>query len=499
MTTAVTPSSSHASARETHRTAYEWASVCLVALVGLLSAVYPVLRAFYNFQIGYNEGWNVYNAAAVTHHIPLFGSRYGWTTVNYPALSFYIVAWLHRLGFDYLLTGRVLSLVSVAASSILVGLIVWRVSRDRRTSIFAGFFCLAVFCNIATVYVGMDDPQILAQSFFLGGLLVYVSGPPGLGRLTATSFLFIVGGNIKHNLIEFPLAVLVDLWFVSRRKVAEFLAISGALLAASIAAEMWAGGPYFISKILSPRTYSITWGTSDFVRQGFGQLQLPLLVAAVWSVVAIRDRKLRIFAIFFWLTVFVGFWFGGGIGVNLNSYFDLYLSTSLITGLFLHWFWKSGHWKLGVARKWNLAARVGVPLILLLALAPSWFSWSHRAAIDALPLDQAQFQKKVSYLRSRPGPAICESMLLCYEAGKPYLYDPFNSYMLLRFGKLNERPLIEALDQDKIGAVEFRSPLANYLAGDLNYRFTRKFASAVSSHYHLAFKMTDCYIYVPKP
>lgn len=483
--------------RDKRRTLFEWLSVAVVAAVGLVSAIYPVTRIFYNFGIGYNEGWNVYNAARVAHHVPLYSTPYTWTQVMYPAFSFYIISWLQPLGLGYLMTGRVLSVLSLAVSCLLVGLIVWRVTRDRRAGLFAGFLCLAIFCNAATSYVGLDDPQILAQSFFLGGLLVYISGPPGFGRLAATSLLFIVGGNIKHNLIGFPLAVLVDLCFVSRKKVAQYLGISASLLVVSIAAEMWANGPYFITKMLMPRTYSLLWAMREFVMHAFGPLQLPLLVVAVWSIYAFRNTKHRIFSLFFWLTVFIGFGFGGGYGVALNTFFDLYLSISILFGLFLHWFWESGYARLKLPGKWAVAAKVAVPLVLIFSLAPSWFAWSHRGAMDALPLEEAKFQKEVAFLRSRPGPAICESILMCEEAGKPYLYAPFNSVMLVEAGKLDERPLLKELNEKEIGAVEFHEPLANYLGG-YSTRFTPAFAKAVLNHYDLALDDRGCQIYVPK-
>ncbi len=491
MTTAVSPSTPDVSGHDTHAQRYEWLPVGVVGLGALLSAIYPVVRMFYNIPINYNEGWNVYTASEVTRHIPLYTPQYSWTTVNYPALSFYVVSWLHRLGFGYLLTGRVLSLVSLLASCVLVGLVVWRLSGDYRSATFASFFCLAVFCNAATGYVGMDDPQILAQAFFLAGLVVYISGPPGWGRIGATSLLFILGGNIKHSPVEFPLAVLVDLCFVSRRKVAGFLAISAVLLVASIAGSMWADGPYFASKILMPRTFSLMHAATHLVLQGFAPLQIPMLVAAVWSVKTFRDTKLRVLTILFWASLVVGAALGGGAGVNVNMYFGLFLSISMMLGLFVHWLWKSDRPGLGVA------AKVGVPLVLLLSLAPSWFAVSHRTAIQELPAEQEHFQAGVSFLSSRPGTAICETLLLCYEAGKPYTFDPFNSLMLIRAGRLNERSWIERLDKGEIGAVDFGSPVASYVAGQ-SERFTPAFAAAVANHYQLAFKENDCYIYVPK-
>ena len=483
----------------------EWLSVGVVALSGLLSVVVPVFRMFFKVPLNYNEGWNVYNAARITDHIALYGQQYGWTPVIYPPLSFFVIAWLHRLGFDYLMAGRILSLASLLACCVLVGLVVLRLSRNRRAAIFASFFCLTVFCSAAQQYIGMNDPQIFAQAFFLGGLLTYISGPPGLGRLAATSLLFIVGGNIKHNLLEFPLAVLLDLCFVNRKKVAEYVVVSSLLLGTSIAVSMSVAGPHFISNILQPRTYSLKESIVHFFWSGFGPLQVPLLVVALWSVQAFRNTRLRIAVIFFWSSLLVGFVFGGGTGVNVNAYFGLYLSLSVMIGLFLHWFWEVG--PLGFTGKRDLTEKLVVPIALLLSLAPSWLSNSHRSEIRALPVAQEQFLQEVSFLRSRQGPAICESLLHCYEAGKSYEVSPFDSAMLVRFGRLSERTIIERLQKHEFAAVQLNYPIAQYLEGHGD-RFSPEFAAATLNHYQLAFEERDqhqiafeehgCYIYIPR-
>jgi glucan phosphoethanolaminetransferase (alkaline phosphatase superfamily) len=93
-------------------------------LVSLLSAVYPFSRAFYRVEVSYNEGWNVYNAATVASHRLLYPAMFGWTSVNYPMLSFVLFAQLHRITNDYLFTARILSLVSLLICCLLVGLIV---------------------------------------------------------------------------------------------------------------------------------------------------------------------------------------------------------------------------------------------------------------------------------------------------------------------------------------------------------------------------------------
>jgi hypothetical protein len=42
--------------------------------------------------MNYLDGWNVYNALNVTQHLPPYGAKYARTTVNYLALSSFVIA-----------------------------------------------------------------------------------------------------------------------------------------------------------------------------------------------------------------------------------------------------------------------------------------------------------------------------------------------------------------------------------------------------------------------
>ncbi len=471
----------------------EWGSLALLALFAGALMVYPVLRAFAKLEVSYNEGWNVYNAVAADHHLPLYGQQYGWTTVNYPALSFYVVAWLHRIGLSYLAAGRMLSLVSFAVSCLLVGLVVWQLSRDYRSALFSSLFCSAVFCIAANEYVGYNDPQIFAQLFFLSGFLVYISGPPRFSRLALTALLFVLGGSIKHILIEFPLAVLMDLAFLGSKRVLQYLSISAVLVATSVYANTIVGGPFFLSNILTPRSYSFQKALFQFVEYGFGPVSLAMIAALGWSAAALKDQRLRVLAILFLASVLVGSVSGGFIGVWVNSYFDIYLSLSMIVGLLMNRVWRG---QIGNGRAW---ATVGVPLALLLSFVPVWAAGPalFYKAISALPEKQAQFQSEVSFLRAHPGPAFCESLLRCYEAGKTYEYDPFNSANLVKLGKLDAATLANRLSRGELAVVQLCCSI-DFLKGDDDPAVIPQVLSALQASYELGLAHEGCYIYVPK-
>jgi hypothetical protein len=471
----------------------EWGPLAILGMLAGALMVYPVLRAFSFLEVSYNEGWNVYNAVAADHHLPLYSQEYGWTTVNYPALSFYVVAWLHRIGLGYLTAGRILSLVCHAVSCMLVGIVVWRLNRDYRSALFSCLFCSAVFCIAANDYIGYDDPQIFAQVFFLCGFLVYISGPPRFSRLAVTALMFVLGGSIKHNLVEFPLAVLVDLAFVGRKKVLQYLSISAALLGASIYINTIVGGPFFVSDILTPRSYSFKKALLQFMEYGFGPVSLAMMAALIWSVGSLKDKRLRVLAILFLVALVVGSVSGGGIGVWVNSYFDIYLSLSMIVGLIMHRVWRG---QIGNGRAW---AALGVTLALLLSFLPVWAAGPplFRKAISSLAEKQGQFNSEVSFLRAHPGPAFCESLLRCYEAGKPYEYDPFNSANLVKLGKLDAATLVDRLSRGELAVVQLCCSI-DFLKKDDDPFIIPQTLSVLQTSYELGLAHEGCYIYVPK-
>jgi hypothetical protein len=463
----------------------------LCAGFALVTALVPFTRAFFLFELSYNEGWNVYNASAVVNHQLLYPVAYGWTTVNYPVLSFFVMAGLHRLTHEYLFTARVLSLVSVLGCSALVGAIVRRLGAAWQASVLAGLFCLALFCSNADGYVGMDDPQMFAQVFFLAGLLVYVGNRRSFSAIGCAALLFVMGGCNKHNLIDFPLAVLIDLCFVSWLRAVWF-GLCGVLLAAiAVVLNVHYGGPYFLSQLLAPREYGI--GKSfEMLGIVLGPVLLPLCVAVFMAIKVRRDAGLRIAAILLATTVAIGGYFSGGHGVAINGLFGSLLAVAILVGLFFDrsdfFGWK---WQGRCVATWAppiLFAWLTIPLIISGNVNPV-------GALRETASAQRRFAGEVKTLRSLPGPALCESLLRCYFSGKPYLYDPFNATRLIGLGKLDARVLVDGIRRGQYGAIQLDGQMADEAEVE---RFDPAVLAAIQQYYVVAVEDEDVAIYVPK-
>jgi hypothetical protein len=463
----------------------------------LLCAFVPFARAFFRVEVNYNEGWDVYNAQVVAAHGQLYPAKIGWTFVDYPMLWLVVVAQLHRLTHDYLFTARVLSLLALCSCCVLVGLIVRSLGATRRSALLAGIFCLALFAVAADfpAYVGMDDPQVPALALYMAGLWVFIRWQSSRLGLAASALLFTLGFSTKHNPIEFPLAAFTCLLLISRLRALWFAACSAGFLAAAIALHLHYGGPYFLHNLLMPRTYSLE---KTLVLSGdyLGPLVLPLALSLSTAYRVRHDPRRRVVAFLLVFGLVFGCYFVGGAGVSLNAFFGAYLAISILLGMFFDW--AGGRWPHRAAY---------VPLILFGWLLIPWLvvpplderaaaqiNWNPPLALNRLSAKQSQFDAEVAFLRSQPGPALCESQLRCYYAGKPYIYDPYNATRMIGLGQLDPEEVVEALRRHAFGAVQLDGPIDGAGRKEL---FAPPILAAIRQNYHLALENEDGVIYLP--
>lgn len=469
--------------------------MALCAAILLWTAALPFCRAFLLMEIDYNEGWNVYNAQKVAEHQPLYPTAYAWTTVNYPALSFHLIAAMGRSTSDYLFTGRMLSLAGLCLSGVFAGLIVWHTTRSRSAAWLSGLFLVAFFCATASGYVGMDDPQMLAQAFLMAGIYVYLRGSRTGWALELTALLFVVGGNIKHNLIEFPCAVLLDLLFAAPRKALRFATVGALLAALAVLLTSWIDGAAYLSCLLSPRAYSAMDGLN-------GLLQLPLnspllaLAAAAAVFFCWKDRKRRILALLLGCALAVNAVFCGGSGVDINGYFGSMLAMVLLSGVFA-----AELSRLRIGRFSGPSPLLTFTVLFVSLAIPVVRRGNARPdlLIEADRVAASRFAAEIAFLRQQPGSAICESLLRCAYAGKPYVYDPFNATRLIGAGKLDPNRMVDRIRNHAFGAIQMYNDVSDKLGDpEPQMSFALPILKAIGEYYKPGLENEDGVIYIPR-
>jgi hypothetical protein len=470
---------------------------CLVILVW--TAIVPVTDAFRMRELNLNEGWNVGNAQKVNDHLPLYPATPDWTPINYPALSFHLSAALEKVTGDYLFTARFLSLAALALSGVLVGLIVFKTGKSRMAAWLAGLFLVALFCASARSYVGMDDPQLLAQAFFLAGLYVYIRSDRKGWAIELSALVFVLGGNIKHNLVEFPLAVFADLLFTAPKRALRFAAVGLLLVGASILLTNWIDGPAYVFNVMAPRAYSryrahyIPWLVLK-------PILLPTLAALFMVIRTWRNPSQRVLTLLLLIAFPINVAFCGGNGVWINAMFGTLIALVLLLGIF----W-SDLPTLPLGPLKNVPVAV-VAAIFFLALAipmkldVGWGIGSIRNVMEASRAAELRYATEVAFLKQQPGPALCISPLRCISAGKPYLYDAFNAPRWVAFGRLDANVIVEHLKNRDYSAVQMESPVESQLPGcHLTPQCVQSILLAIQQYYQPAFQDKGCIIYLPIP
>ncbi len=145
---------------------------------------------------------------------------------------------------------------------------------------------------------------------------------------------------------------------------------------------------------------------------------------------------------------------------------------------------------------------------LSLALPAIAFAWLLTPALVqniANPLANLQqtaaaerrFAAASTLLRQHPGPALCESILLCLQSGKPYIFDPFNATRLLHQGKLSQSALLADIAAHRYAAIQLHAPIDSN--DDLfRERFPQPVLDSIAANYVLVLQAPDTAIYLPR-
>lgn len=191
--------------------------VLAVALV--IHLALPLLTLTAPFELNYNDGWNAYQTARIMGGDRLYTGNV-LTPVNYPFVSFYLVAALAPWLGGVVLAGRIVNLASLLIIAGAAGFVVQRLGGRRADSAITVMATLGFWAVQAPHWTGVDDPQALGQAFMMLALAGHVGGGPSLRRLLVTALLIGLGAFTKHNLIAIPVAITLDLAIHQRQVVA---------------------------------------------------------------------------------------------------------------------------------------------------------------------------------------------------------------------------------------------------------------------------------------
>jgi len=485
------------------------AFAALLLLCGISLSIGSFLSIGFAFERNYNEGWNVYNLQRLLSHEVVYDGNY-WRINNYPIGSFLIIGGFNFLVHDPLFCGRIVALVALAAIVFLAATAVRSLGGDRIGAAF-GAACTLGFCYlVAPAWIIVDDPQTLGEAVMLGSLVSYLSRSRDRPGLAFTALLAVLGGFIKHNLVAIPLAITLDLAIRMPRRLPFWLLCCVGFSAGWLVLTQLIAGGTFVDHLLSPRIF--TWYGAHYHLMKYLRLfKFPLLAMAP-VLLAIFSGGRRILAEWGIIAIASATIFSGFEGTSYNMFQDAAVFLGVAAGVTFCVLRKRIFGQ--SACRWRVARfAYGVLLVLLaqplLARTPGAFSQIYKssALLELNRSTEATFLAEAKYIATRSGPAICESLLLCYTAGEPFILDPFNSRQYILAGKLDEGELIRRVAAHEFAVIQLRADICDDPATAschiLHYpqkfnRFTDDTLYTIDRYYRIGLRSQDGTFYIPK-
>ncbi|MBV9816544.1 MAG: hypothetical protein JO229_12420 [Alphaproteobacteria bacterium] len=475
-----------------------------ILALAVLLPIRNVISTGFTFDINYNEGWNVYNAARLIKGEFIYDDNY-WRINNYPIGSFLIVAGANLFFQNLLLSGRLVALASFVAIGILAAIATLRFGGARTDAVF-GAGCAMGFCYlVAPNWIIADDPQSLGEAIMLGALVTYIARTQDRLGLLCTAFLVVLGGFVKHNLVAIPAAVTLDLAIRAPRQLLFWMGCCTGFGGGFLALTQLVAGNDFIDHLLSPRIFA--WhGARYHLLKYLRLFKFPLAAVALGAPSVLAGDRM-ILAV--WGTVAIGTAtiLSGFEGTSYNMFQDAAVFLGIAAGVMM-----------SELRKRDITGRFAgaLPLVLpfligepILARVPDIAAQAYhsRAILNADQKRQELFLADAEYIAQGHGPVICESLLLCYTAGRPFILDPFNSRQYMLSGRLDQAELVRRIAAHEFAVIQLHADVCDDPTTPschiLHYRqkidrFTDDVLYAIDRYYKVGRRSDFGSFYIPK-
>jgi hypothetical protein len=469
---------------------------CVLGLLLLAVTWYPASKLSAHYPFTSNEGFNTYLEAATAAGNQVYGSPPVYVYANYPPVSFHLIGWLSAFTHDVNLTGRWLSFFAYLAIGGLIALIVERLSRSWQLAAYSCLCWLIWIAAFDVTRVGLNDPHMLGLAFSLAGLYCFVRDPKSSRWLCISAVVFAVSLFTKQSLISFPAAVAIQLALTSRKRLAIWLGAAAAACTILLLLTLAVDGRYFFNHLMLPRVFypSDIWSSLGTY---LSFMQVAFVAALIW---AFRVTSVASTGWLLWgfpIAHVVGAFYCGGAGAGVNHLFDAMIFTAIMVGLALP--------GLPPVVQGSRFPRAALAFLLIVP----FFLTSLVVLARRLPADfghkpdetantEAEFAGVSDFLRAQPGPALCETLLLCYAAGKPEAYDPFVVDQLIRTGKIPQEQVAQLIASRQFAAIQIDWNANEPMKPSPRLRFPGPVMRALFSTYQLALRSGKYAVFTPR-
>ncbi|APH58772.1 Hypothetical protein GbCGDNIH7_0462 [Granulibacter bethesdensis] len=444
------------------------ASYALLWLLGLLSfglIAERVLSLGDHLSRDPNEGWNAFQTRQALSGQALYPPLDGLTGNNYPPLSFYIVGWTAKLTGDPILAGRLLALLSMLTVG---GIIVWMI---RRLMIrvaspadyapwLGGLLFMALNATLLRRYVGLDDPQWMADAVMMAGMALilpkHAGESPSAAYTVGSALLLLGGGMIKHNLLAAPLAVGIWLLLYHRRAWRLWCITALVGLAGVTVLCLMLYGPDMMRDIAGAKRHLSILRMAD-------KSIVPLLVLLPMAIASRpllqmrrQDDRLDLILIFVLIALPLGILQRSGQGVDVNAHIEAVIALCLSVSV-------AGTAFMPANTPWRMRVIMALPLLIVGLVAIPKIIHERRHLTD----DLRAWRSMETQIATMPGPVACEMPALCFWAGKKFALDFFLYGQHVALSGDNHL-LQEALRSRKFSAILLEQSKHSAKAGEIS-------------------------------
>ena len=407
---------------------------------------------------------------------------------NYPPLFMLAqvpLVWLFGPALWY---GRLISLLSVAAVALFVGLTLHALTKDRIAAIAGGLIFPAMPYVVRWSSLSRVDSLGLALSW--AGLFVVARWPEKRWSVFVSALLLVAAVYTRQTyMLAAPLAAFV--WLVAqgqRRRALETVAIAGgAGLVVFALLNIFTAGGFFLNTVTA-NLNDFRWERVSLNALG-ALLACPLLLLGSLAFLLLTPRKGNRS---WWLVapyllasipsaVLVG-----KVGSDVNYLLELSAALGLATGAFIAW-----------QRK---RPRLRIALIALLAVQVLTLAQSSRvpSGLQDYVIEQRGEVAQLSRMVARAdGPVLTDDYMgLLPQQGHRIYFQPFEMTQLSRDGDWDQRPILKDIGEEKFPLIMIWSPpFAREIKRD---RWTPRMLEEIHDHYQRTDRLADMVIYRPR-